>query len=139
MVWDWRRKKCWFFVGCFVAFWTGIALLTAAQDHTAQALFDKPVSWELAIRRAFKEWYAYGFVSIGVLWLCARLQPEPGKMARWVGWHLLASVGFCLADITLYSWLLSGETSVQTGEVLTFGYLFKKWAIHYIVPNLLIY
>jgi len=55
MVWDWRSRKTWLFVGGFVALWTSVALLTTTQDHTAQALFDQPMSWSLALRRAFKE------------------------------------------------------------------------------------
>ena len=75
----------------------------------------------------------YGLISIGILWLCGGLRLEPGKAARWVGLHMASALGFSVAYVALLSWLLAGETSVQTGQVLTFSYLFKKMAVHYII------
>lgn len=123
----------------FIALWTVLAVLGAIQSYVAQLVFDKPVPWGLAFRRSFEEWYSYGFISIGILWLCGRLRLEPGKTSTWVLKHLVAAVVFSIGYVVVLSALLAGEVSVQTGEILTFGYVFRKMAIHYVLLNLMMY
>jgi len=53
--------------------------------------------------------------------------------------HFGAALVFSAVWMSMSSWLVAGERSVQTGEVLTFTYLIKKLAIHYCVVNLLMY
>ncbi len=132
-------RKRWLLVGFFVALWTFMACLSAAEAYVAQLKFDKPVSWELALRRSFKDWYTYGVLSIGIVWFCGRNRLEPGRVWRWVLKHLGAGLVFSAAYIVTTSWLLAGERSVQTGEILTFSFLVKKLAIHYCVMNLMMY
>lgn len=123
----------------FVALWTVLAVLGAIQSYVAQLVFDKPVLWGLAFRRSFEEWYAYGFVSLGIWWLCGRLHLEPGRTPSWVVKHLAAAIVFSIGYVAILSALLAGEVSVQSGQILTFGYLFRKMAIHYVLLNLMMY
>lgn len=126
-------------MGVFLGFWVGFALLTGVEHYVHQLVWDKPVSWELAFRRSFKENFAYALLSLGALWLCGRLKPEVLGKLRWIGLHMIAAVFFAFAHLALVSWLEAGELSVQTGEVLTFSYLFEKLGATYTVSNMFKY
>ncbi len=116
-----------------------MALLSAVESYVAQMAFDKPITWELALRRSCKDWYSFGFLAAGILWFCAKNRLESGKTGKWIIRHLGAAVVFSAAYVTMSSWLLAGERSVQTGEMLRFTELWKKLAIHYSVMNLMMY
>ena len=116
-----------------------MACLSGVESYVGQLKFDKPVTWGLALRRSFKDWYTYGFLAIGIIWFCGRNRLEHGRIWRWVLRHLAAALVFATAYIGITSWLLTGEVSVQTGEILTFWYLVKKLAIHYCVMILMMY
>jgi two-component system, LytTR family, sensor kinase len=139
MAQDSSAKKRWLLVGIFVGLWTLMALLSAAEAYVVQLKYDKPVTWTLAIRRAFKDWYSYGALAFGIIWFCKRNRLEPGRVGNWILKHLGAALVFSAGYIVLTSWLVSGEISVQTGKVLTFSYLVKKTALHYFVMNLMMY
>lgn len=132
-------RKRWLVIGFFVALWTAIACLSAVEAYIGQLHFDKPISWELAFRRAFKDWYTYGVLSIGVIWFCRRNRLEHGLVLPWVVKHFGGALIFSAAYIIGISWLLTGERSVQTGQILTFDYLVKKFAIHYCIMTLIMY
>ncbi len=129
----------WFRVGLFIALWTVLALAEAGSTYVAQLKYDKPVTWDLALRRSFKEWYALGFLSIGILWLCNRVRLESVQFKKWFATHFIASLVFAPVSVALCSWLMAGERSVQDGSILTFSFLFKKLSIHYAVFELIIY
>ena len=129
----------WFRVGLFIALWTVLALAEAGSTYVAQLKYDKPVTWELAFRRSFKEWYAFGFLAIGILWLCNRVRLESVGFKRWFATHFAASLVFAPTCVALCSWLMAGERSVQDGSILTFSYLFNKLIIHYAVFDLIMY
>lgn len=129
----------WWRAGLFIALWTALALADAGSTYVAQMKYDKPVTWELALRRSFKEWYAFGFLAIGVLWLCNRVRLESVHFKRWFALHFCASLIFAPTCVALCSWLMAGEQSVQDGSILTFAYLFKKLSIHYALFALIMY
>jgi two-component sensor histidine kinase len=129
----------WFRVGLFVALWTVLALADAGSTYVAQLKYDKPVTWELALRRSFKECYAFGFLAIGIVWLCNRVRLESVHFKRWFATHFATSLLFAPTCVALCSWLIAGERSVQDGSILTFSFLFKKLIIHYAVANLIMY
>jgi len=129
-------RKRWRWIAVYVTIWTALGLLTAVELYVAQLLWDKPVAWEIAFRRAFKEMLAYALCTLAVLWVCGRLRLEPGRRARWFLTHMGCALVFALAHVTLVSLLEAGEISVQTGKVLTFGYLFEKLSITYALSNL---
>jgi len=130
-------QRRWLWVAIFVGAWTALALLAAAEIYVSQQLWDKPVSWTLAIRRSFKEFYSYAFLSLGVLWLCKRWWSLNGM--RWFLPHMAAAILIAFAHVTLVSWLEAGEISVQNGQVLTFSHLFGKLAVNYTISNLFKY
>ncbi len=116
-----------------------LALLDSVQTYIAQLASDKPISAWLALDRSFKEWLACGVVSLGVLWFCGKNRLEPGRTSRWVLLHCAVSILFWAGYVALTAWLVAGERSVQTGDILTFTYLVKHLAIHYCLMTLLLY
>src|SRR5436309_2897616 len=78
--------------GVFIAICTAMALMSAVTTYQHQSSYDKPVSWALAIRRSFKEWYAFGLLAIGVVWLGNRVRLESGHIRRWFAVHVPASL-----------------------------------------------
>jgi two-component system, LytTR family, sensor kinase len=136
---DSSTRQRWLWVGFFAALWTCLACLSAAESYVGQLKYDKPITWELALRRSMKDWYTYGVLSIGVIWFSGRNRLEHGRTWAWVLKHLVAALVFSAAYILTTSWLLAGERSVQTGQILTFSYLVKKMAIHYCIMTLIMY
>lgn len=134
-----QSRRRWFWVWVFLGAWTALALLAAVEIYVAQLNWDKPVGWDLAFRRSFKEIYSYAFCSLGVLWLCNRLPLKPGFRGEWITFHMIGAFVFSLGHVALVSWLEAGEISVQTGQVLTFSYLFKKLAFNMTTSNLFKY
>lgn len=131
-----KRAQC---AAIYAGAWTAFGVLSAVKVYYTQLLWDKPVPWELAFRRSFKEVFSYAVCVLGVLWLCGRLKPLAGRRGRWVLLHVLGAAVFSVAHLTLVSWLESGERSVQTGEMLTFTYLFGQLSVHYAASNFVEY
>ncbi len=132
-------RRRWLVVSVFIGAWTALALLAAAETYVAQLQWDKPVTWELAFRRSFKEIYSYAACSLVVIWVCNRLPLQPGQRARWITLHTITGVVFSIAHVALVSWLEAGEISVQTGQTLTFSYLFGKLVFNMTTSNLFKY
>ncbi len=123
-------------IGLYFAVWLVLGLLTAVEVYIAQQLWDKPITWTLALRRSFKVVIAYAVCFLPVLWLCGRLRLETGRRARWFLAHMAGALVFSLAYVAFLSWLESGERSVQTGGILTFEYLFGKLLVSYTLSNI---
>lgn len=135
----WCSRKRWQCFGLYLGVWVVLGILAAAELFITQQLWDKPITWGLAFCRAFKEMFAYALCTLAVLWLCGRLRHEPGRRARWFLMHMLGAFVFSLAHVTFVSWLEAGERSVQTGEILTFTYLFQKLSVAYTLSNIFKY
>jgi len=116
-----------------------MALLSTVSAYISQAVFNQPITWGTAFSRSFKDWYTYGLLALGILWFCGRNRFDSARVWRWIGFHLLAALVFSLCYVTALSWLLAGEISVQTGEILTFTFLLKKMGLHYVALNLMMY
>jgi len=136
---SWCSRKRWQCIGLYLGVWAVLGVLAAVEVFVAQQLFDKPVSWGLAFRRSFKEVLAYALCTLGVLWLCGQLRLEPGRRARWFVLHMVGAVVFSVGHVALVSWLEAGERSVQTGDILTFSYLFGKLSVAYTFSNIFKY
>ena len=126
-------------ISLYVGVWVVLGVLAAVEVFIAQQLWDKPITWTLAFRRSFKEILAYAVCTLAILWLCGRVRPEAGRRARWFLVHMLGALVFSIAHVAFVSWLEAGERSVQTGELLTFNYLFGKLLISYTLSNILKY
>src|SRR5262245_12944010 len=122
-----------------VGFWTLVAVLCAAEAYISQSVYGPPISWGVAFRRSFEEWYTWAALSIGVLWLANRFPYTKASARRWYAIHVLGSIGASLTFIAIYSWLLTGQRSVQDGSILEFGKLFKKFCLHYLLVSMTLY
>ena len=135
--WHQRRLK---YAALYVGAWALFGTFTAIKVYYAQLLWDKPVPWELAFRRSFKEVFSYSLCVLGALWWSGQLRPWfTERRSRWISGHVLGAAVFALAHLTLVSWMEAGEKSVQTGEPLKFGYLFSQLALHYSLSSFIEY
>jgi len=92
------------------------------------------------LRQEFKDWYACGFLSIGVLWVASRNPLEPGRTGKWLLIHFMCGLVFSALYALLTAWLVAGERSVMhPGKILTFSYLLRTVGFHYCVVNLIMY
>ena len=126
-------------IGLYLGVWLVLGVLMAAEVFIAQQVWAKPITWTLAFRRSFKEMLSYAICTLAVLWLCGHWRLEAGRRARWFLGHMLGALSFAVAHVTLVSWLQAGERSVQTGEILTFSYLFQKLLLSYTLSNVFKY
>jgi two-component sensor histidine kinase len=126
-------------VALYLGVWVVLGGLATVELYIAQLLWDKPVAWAVAFSRAGKEMLAYALCTLAVLWVCGRLRFETGRRARWFLLHMLGALAFSVTHVAFTSWLEAGEISVQTGQVLTFKYLFGKLLISYTLSNLFKY
>jgi len=131
--------KHWRGISLYVGVFVVLAILTAVEAFIAQQLWDKPITWALAFRRSFKITLAYALCTAPVLWLCGYLRFEAGRRLRWFFAHTLGALAFSVAIVALTSLLQAGERSVQTGEILTFSYLFKRLLVTYTISNIFKY
>jgi two-component system, LytTR family, sensor kinase len=126
-------------ISLYVGVWIVLGLLMAAEVFIAQQVWDKPITWALALRRSFKEMLAYAICTLAVLWLCGRVRHEAGRRARWFMVHMLGALAFSVTHVAFVSWLEAGERSVQTGQILTFEYLFRNLLMSYTLSNIFKY
>jgi len=126
-------------ISLYVGVWIVLGLLMSAEVFIAQLIWDKPITWALALRRSFKEMLAYAICTLAVLWLCGWVRHEAGRRTRWFFAHMLGAITFSVAHVALVSWLEAGERSVQTGQVLTFKYLFGNLLLSYALSNIFKY
>ena len=122
------------------SFWTLLSLLTAMQSYFGQAaVMEWRMTWLLAVRRSFEEWYAWGLLSIPILWLARRFPFNRARAWRWGGFHFLASICFSVAYVAIHSWTLDGQTSVMDGTRFEFRAVFKKLIVYYSQVCMIIY
>ena len=126
-------------IGLYLGVWVVLTVFAAVEIFIAQQTWDKPITWTLAFRRSFKEMFAYAICTLAVLWLCGRVRHEAGRRGRWFFINLFAALGFAVSHLALVSWFEAGERSVQTGEILTFHYLFQKLLVTYTLSNIFKY
>lgn len=135
-----RVKRILFWGGLVFAFFSLFALLSAVGAHVSELGMDNPVAWAPLLRQEFKDWYACGLLSLGVLWFCGKNRLETQRVRAWVTGHIAASVAFCCIYALLTAWWVSGERSVMhPDKVLTFSYLLKMAGIHYCLMNMIMY
>ena len=133
-------KRRWLVAAFLFGLCTVLALLSSLGAYVSGAGMEQRVPWIPLLRQEFKDWYACGLLSLGVLWFCGRNRLEPGRTGRWVLAHFAAACLFSALYVILTSWLVAGERSIMNpGSILTFSYLVRKMAIHYFVMNLIMY
>ncbi len=133
-----RRYLLW--SGLFLGFWTVLALLFSVGTYQVELGQARRLAWGPLLRQEFKCCYAWGLVSLGVLWFCSRNALKPKATGRWALAHFAASFFFSGLYLVFSSWLIAGETSVMHPEkILTFSYLIKVTWVHNLVTNFFMY
>jgi len=133
-------KRRVFWCGVVFATCTVLALLSAVGAYVSQLGMDVPIPWTPLLRQELKDWYACGFLSIGVLWVAARNPLEPRRTGKWLLIHFLCGLVFSALYALLTAWLVAGERSVMhPGKILTFSYLLRTVGFNYCVVNLIMY
>jgi two-component system LytT family sensor kinase len=133
------RQRCLLVGGLFVVC-TLLAGLNVLQAYVCDIGLGQPAPLGPLMRQEFKDWYALGLISIGVIWFASRNSLESSRTGRWVAIHFAASIVFAGLYAVLTSWLVAGERSVMhPGQILTFSYLIRMFWLHYVVVYLVMY
>ena len=133
-------KQYWFWAFVFFGLYTLLALFESLGAYVSELGMEKPPPWGPLLRQEFKSWYSCGLLSLVVIWFCGRHRLQTGETKRWVAIHFVAALVFSAVYTLFTSWLVAGEESVMyPGKILTFSYLLKKAALHYLVLNLIMY
>ena len=95
----WRQR--WF--RWFVAFlgWSCVALFFASQTYIAYKYSGGEAHWGIVLKINLCQWYAWGLLAPGIIWLSRRYPLEHGRWMSSTGVHLAASI--CVA---LVKWQL---------------------------------
>src|SRR5215471_17464761 len=89
-----KRPWIWWLVALLG--WTAVALFFASQTYLSYRYSGGQAHLWLILKMNLIEWYAWGLLAPGIVWL-ARLFPlEPGRLVRNLTIHLLAGVGVAL-------------------------------------------
>ena len=127
-------------VGLLLALCTLLAGLSILQVYVCDVGLTQRAPLGPLLRQELKDWYALGFISLGVVWFAGRNSLQPGHTGRWAAVHFAASLIFGTVYAVLTSWLVAGEPSVMhPGQILTFSYLIRMYWVHYLVLYLIVY
>lgn len=85
--------------------WTGVALFFASQTYLLYKYSGGEAHWGLVLKMNFIDWYVWGLLAPGIIWLARRFPLEGGHWARSVTIHLAASVGVALLKWALNNFL----------------------------------
>jgi len=117
--------------------WTLLALMNAAQLHYSLE-FAQPVPWGLAFRRSFEEWYLWGAISVGIVFLARRFPLERERLGARIALHTAGSFAAAALFILLRAATIHGQTSID-GTVFQFGAVTRKLAVCCVHFYLLLY
>ncbi len=122
----------------YLGFWTMLVGIDAAETYVWQQTTNHPITWTLAFRRSFEEWYLWAALGLAVLWFGRRVRFQPGNGPRWATIHTVASALASSAYIAAYALLLAGQKSID-GTTFTFWSVIRKVVVHYLPVNMIIY
>jgi two-component system, LytTR family, sensor kinase len=115
------------------AFWTLLGVAFASQFYFSSAQFGNPVSWSRALAYSLADWWTFAALSLPAIWLARREPIERPHRLRAVSLHVLASVAFSFAYISLRAaiavWQSSNDSFAQSFKFL----LFKTWNLNLVV------
>src|SRR5438105_15809226 len=125
-----RAKTRWLLGALFFGLCTAMALLSSLGAYVSGMGVDQRMPLGPVFRQEFKDWYACGLLSLGVLWFCGQNRLETGNVKRWVLVHVAAACAFSVVGAIGTAWWIAGEESIQTpGKILTFSLLLKRMAL----------
>jgi two-component system, LytTR family, sensor kinase len=120
------------------ALWSLVGLAFASELYLSSNSLGRPITWGEAISGPLEDWYAYGVLSLPVIWLARRYPPEGGSRWTTAAIHLVAALVFSLAWVVLRS-LVGVVDSSLVGDSATFQEIFSPLLVKTFPFNLLIY
>ena len=82
--------------------WTAVALFFASQTYLSYKYSGGQAHFWLVLKMNLIEWYAWGFLAPGIIWLARRFPIERGRWEGSLTIHLVAGVG-----VSLLKWSLN--------------------------------
>jgi sensor histidine kinase YesM len=120
------------------ALWSLVGLAFASELYLSSNSLGRPITWGEAISGPLEDWYAYGLLSLPVVWLARRYPPEGGSRWTTAAIHLAAALVFSFAWVVLRSLVGMVDSSVA-GDSATFAEIFGPLLVKTFPFNLLIY
>jgi two-component sensor histidine kinase len=135
-----RHRPFALLLGLLFGLCTLLAGLSIFQVYVCDVGLTQPPPFGALVRQELKEWYALGFISLGVVWFASRNVLQPGRIKRWSTIHFAASLVFGGFYALFTAWLVAGEPSVMhPGQILTFSYLIRMYWAHYLILYMIVY
>ena len=127
-------------VGLVFGLCTLLAGLSIFQVYVCDVGLTQTPPFGALVRQELKDWYALGFISLGVVWFASRNVLQTGRVKRWAAIHFAASLVFAGIYAIFTAWLVAGEPSVMhPGQILTFSYLIRMYWAHYLILYMIVY
>ncbi|HXQ80310.1 MAG TPA: sensor histidine kinase [Opitutaceae bacterium] len=120
------------------ALWSLVGLAFASELYLSNNQLGRPITWGEAISSPLEDWYAYGVLALGVVWLARRYPPELGSRWLTAGIHLAAALVFSFLWVMLRALVGVVDSSI-IGESASFGEIFGPLLVKTFPFNLLIY
>jgi two-component system LytT family sensor kinase len=122
----------------WVALWSLVGLAIASEIYLSSNFLGRSITWGEAISDSLEDWYVYGVLSLGVVWLARNFPPERGS--RWITAciHLAAALAFSFVYIVVRT-LVGQADGWITGEPAPFGEIFHPLLVRTFPFNLLVY
>lgn len=98
-------KRRWIRWLAAVSVWTGLALFFASQTYLLYKYSGGQAHWGLVLKMNFIDWYVWGLLAPGIIWLTRRVPLEREHWARNASIHLTASVGVALVKWAINNFL----------------------------------
>ena len=127
-----RRTAAW------AALWTVIGLAIASEIYLSSNFLGRSITWGEAISDSLEDWYVYGVLSVGVIWLTRRRPPEGGRRVTTAVIHLGGALLFSLLFI-FFRTLVGEVDSALAREPASFGEIFRPLLVRTFPFNLLVY
>lgn len=102
--------------------WTAVAVFFASQTYLSYKYSGGQAHWWLVLKMNLVEWYLWGFLAPGIVWLARRFPLERGRWVRGLTTHLLASVGLALLKWTLNNFLRRYLLGFSQSMSLIYGF-----------------
>lgn len=107
----WRQR--WFRWGVALLGWSCIALFFASQTYISYKYSGGEAHWGVILKINLCQWYAWGLLAPGIIWLSRRFPLERGRWASSLGIHLVASICVALVKWQLDNHLLGFQGSIS--------------------------
>lgn len=109
--------------------WTAVALFFSSQTYLLYKYSGGQASVRLVLKMNLIEWYVWGLLAPGIVWLARQLSLERGRWGRSLTFHFVAGVGVSLLSWTLNNLLRHYLLGFPKGMYL--GYVFHQNFVTY--------